>query len=465
MAEGGMIPEMSVQYKTGAIDSLRKAVRQTIAEQRTGNVKGMMESGVKSVWHLPFAVIQALQKPMFEIWIPSLKIASYLKDAATALKTDPSLVTDKGRRLLAFRRLAKSVDNRYGEMAYNTLFWNRTVKDLAVANTLSLGWNLGFIREYGGGAMDIGQSVTRSGSLAKKAAEGKLDRPLFVSFYTTQALLYGGLLTWALTGKGPQDLMDYIYPKNGNVDKAGKDERVNTMFYPREFAAIEKHIEHEGMVGGLSHLVQNKASGVVGMVGQWATGVNSFDQEIRDPNSPWHQQVRQTLAATLLDLEPISVGASRKSEGTLKDVALNVSGFSPAPKYVTQSAAEAEISTLYRKYYAPKQTPYESAVLSDDRRKLKQYLEEGKINEYGDLLDKMQEKYDLTAGEQMRLAQGILKKSGSEFNPYLTMFGRLTWQQQIRVLDKMTEDERAEYLPLSNKDHVRFRYESPEDRK
>lgn len=447
MAEGGMIPEMSAQYKTGAIDSFRKAINQRSAT---------------AAWHLPFAVIQAMGKPMFEIWIPSLKIASYLKDVQTAIKTDPGLVNDKGRRLLAFRKLAKSVDNRYGEMAYNTLFWNRTVKDLAVANTLSLGWNLGFIREYGGGAMDIGQSVTRAGNLAKKASQGMLDRPLFVTFYTTQALLYGGLLTWALTGKSPSGLMDYIYPKSGNQTSDGRDERVNTMFYPREFAAIQKHIEHEGIVSGIGHLVSNKASGVVGLVSQWASGVNDFGQEIRDPESPAYKQIQDTLKATMLDLEPISMKSSRDSPGTVKDVVLAVSGFSKAPKYVTQTDAEATIDTLYKKYNAPKQTPYETAVLSGDRRKLKQLYTDGKIGEYAELLDKMQTKYDLTAKEQLRLAQGVLRTGLQDFNPYKTMFQRLTWQQQKRVLDKMPEDERQEYLPMANREHLRFTYEAPE---
>lgn len=462
MAEGGMIPEMSVQYKIGAIDKFRTAIREVRAEYSSGRggLGRAAKPAGKSAWYLPFAIIESLQRPMFQVWIPSLKIASYLKDVRTAIKNDPMLVADRQRRIETFRKLAKSVDNRYGEMAYNTLFWNRTVKDLAVANTLSLGWNLGFIREYGGAVMDIGQSVTRQGSLSRKAKQGMLDRPLFVSFYTIQSLLYGGLLTWAFTGKAPEDLMDYIYPKNGNKTPSGEDERMTTMFYAREFAAISKHIEHEGAVSGLSHLAANKASGVIGIVNQWRTGVNWMDQEIRDPNSEWHQQLRDTLKATLLDLEPISVKSARESEMTGKDVALSVAGFSKAPRYVSQSDTEAAISQLYRKYYAPKQTPYEAALVSTDRRQLAKYFDEGKVDKYGELLDEMMTKYDLTAEEQGRLARNIMKR-GSDYNPYLSMFERLTWQQQKRLLDEMSEEERAEYLPRSNRQHLRYTYEEP----
>lgn len=449
MAEGGMIPEMSVQFRNNAIEKFRKAINRR---------------SVAAVWHLPFAAIEAMGKPMFQIWIPSLKIASYLKDVQTAIKTNPRLLTDRAERLLTFRRLAKSVDNRYGEMAYSTLFWNRTVKDLAVANTLSLGWNLGFLREYGGGGLDLGRAALKPGQIAEKLKTGQLDRPLFVAFYTTQSLLYGGLLTWAMTGQSPTELIDYIYPKSGDVDPTtGKDERLNTMFYPREFAAISKHIEHEGLGSGLGHLVSNKASGVIGLVSQWATGVNSFDQEIRDPNSPWHEQLNQTLAATLLELEPISVKSTRQgtSESKLKDAVLSVSGFSKAPRYATQTSTEASISTLYKKYYAPKQTPYETAILSNDRRELRRLYDKGEIEAYGEKLDEMQQKYDLTAKEQMKLAQTVLRNQ--TFNPYLSMFQRLTWQQQKRLLDKMSDDERAEYLPKANSQHLRYTYEAPEE--
>src|SRR3990172_1152922 len=448
MAEGGMIPEMSVQFRNNAIEKFRKAIH---------------SRSLAAVWHLPFAAIEAMGKPMFQIWIPSLKIASYLKDVQTAIKTNPRLLADRAESLQTFRRLSKSVDNRYGEMAYSTLFWNRMVKDLAVANTLSLGWNLGFLREYGGGGLDVARAVKEPSKFSGKIKTGQLDRPLFVTFYTTQSLLYGGLITLAPTCKSSPNFIDYIYPKRGEIDPStGKEERLNTMFYPSELDAIGKRIEHEGLAPGLSHLLQNKASGIIGLTAQWATGVNSFDQEIRDPNGTWQQQMQQTLAATLLELEPISVKSARQgtSESKIKDVVLSVSGFSKAPKYATESSTEASISTLYKKYYAPKQTPYETALFSNDRRELRQLYDKGDIEAYGEKLDAIQQKYDLTATEQQKLAQTVLRNQ--DFNPYLSMFQRLTWQQQKRLLDKMSEEERAEYLPKANRQHLRFTYEEPE---
>jgi hypothetical protein len=445
MAEGGFIPEMAAQYKTSAIKQFKDAIHRR---------------SLLAAWHLPFAAVMALQKPMFEIWIPSLKVASYLKDVQSALRADPALVNNSTKRQLLFRKLAKSVDNRYGEMAYNTLFWNRWVKDLGVANTLSLGWQLGFIREYGGGMLDLGQVVTKEGTVKQKAKSGMLDRPLFVTYYTAQALAYGGLMSWALSGKAPGELMDYLYPFNGEENPDGTPQRVTTMYYPREFSAIYKHMETEGVLGGLGHLAANKASGVVGMVTEWSTGVNSFGQEIRDPNAPLYKRLEQTIAHTLWELEPISVGAIREdtSENTLKSTILNVSGFSPAPKYVTETKTESLIKGTFRKYYTHTQTAFEKAQFSKERKELKKYFEDGNDDKYNELLDKMIETYELT-GKEIKKLEGSL---ASEEDPILLMFSRLSWQQQKRILDQMTEEEREKFLPSSNKEHLRYSYEPPE---
>jgi hypothetical protein len=446
MAEGGFIPEMSSQYRTNAISNFTAAVRRR---------------SLKAAWHLPFAAIMSIQKPMFEIWIPSLKIASYLRDVQTAIKTDPTLLNNPVKRQVAFRRLAKSVDNRYGEMAYNTLFWNRWVKDLAVANTLSLGWQMGFIREYGGGMMDLGHTVTKQGSVIQKAKTGMLDRPLFVTYYTVQSLAYGGLLTWALSGEEPKELLDYTFPKNGEINPDESPQRMNTMFYPREFIAIYKHMENEGVLPGLGHLAANKASGVLGMTTMWATGVNGFGQEIRDPDAPALRKVEQTLRNTLFELEPISVGAIREqvTENPLKSSALAVAGFNPAPKYVTATKTESRIRGTFRKYFSATQTPYDKAMFSESRRELQRAFDNGDQERFSIVLDKMYEEFQLTPRELRKLENSVVNRE----EPLLNMFQRLTWQQQKKILDGMTEEEREVYLPMANKEHLRYSYEPPEE--
>ncbi len=350
MNDGGFIPSISSQYKLGAIENLQRALNQ----RRVG-----------AIWHLPGAMIQGLGKPIFEHWIPSLKTASYMADVKTALKTDPSLIDDALKRQVAFRKIAKSVDNRYGEMQYGTLFWNRAVKDIGVLNTLSMGWQLGFIREYGGGMLDAGQALNpRTGSLAQKAATGKLDRPLFATLYTTQALMYGGLMTYWMTGQIPQSWEDYVYPRTGETDDKGKPTRSSTFFYTREFGSIYKHAQIDGPLAAVGDVVTSKASGIIGLATQAITGVNNFGQQIRDPNGRAFTQIEQTVAAALSDAEPISLsqletGSTplkgdwwQKQFGTKEGVLAKV-GLSKAPKYVSESVTEGKIDSIYNREYAP----------------------------------------------------------------------------------------------------------------
>lgn len=448
MAEGGMIPELSAQYKTNAVEAFHNAIQR---------------GSKTAIWHAPFAGLAYIGKPMFEHWIPSLKIASYLKDVKTALDINPKLLDDPTARQVAFRKIAKSIDNRYGEMAYSTLFWNRWVKDLGVASTLSLGWNLGFIREYGGGMLDVGQFVKGSkGGIVQKVQEGQLHRPLFVTFYSAQSMAYAGLLTWALSGELPSSLLDWLYPKSGEQNPDGTPQRLTTMFYPREFAAIAKHIEHEGVIGGLSHTAMNKASPVMGLVHDWATNVDSFGSEISDPNSPAYKQMAQKIAYSLSTIQPIALEAirSEQTEKPVKSALLNVAGFSPAPKYATETSIQGEIKQLYKTYNTKKQTPYEKARFSQAARDMRKAYEAEDMDRYEELLDGMIEKYDLNAKDRRRLQQTISKN----INPYESMFKRLTWQQQWRLLDKMSEEERDIYIRISNKDKVRYRWQPPEDR-
>lgn len=458
LIEMGISPDMSVQYRTNARKNFLNAWRDAQANFRQGKLEGAAGDVTRATWHLPWATISALSKPIFEIWIPALKAASALKDAENLLKRNPRLVEDEAARHLAMRRLGKSVENRYGEMNYNTLFWKRWVKDLSVLDTLSLGWQLGFIREYGGGALDLGQFLKNTDKIGQ-IKRGQLDKAIFVASYTTLGAGVAGLMTWAMTGSPPSELLDYISPKTGEKNPDGSDARVSTMFYSREFASLYKHIQNEGVVPGASDLVLNKGSGLFGLMHEWATGVNGFGQEIRDPNGDAFKKLEQTLAYSLADIEPISMKAIQEnvSEQPLKQGALTVLGFTPAPKYLTESVTAAHIKQAFSNYVAPKQTPFEKAEFSKDYTKLRAQYQSGSEN-FGETLNKFVESNELSGTDIRRLMRSL----NSTLVPEQRMFMRLPWQEQIKILNSASEEERQLLLPHANREHVRNRWSPPE---
>jgi len=443
MSEGGFIPIMDQHWEVGAITKFRKA----IANARDGD--GL--ASARAVWHAPWALLEGMQAPIFKVWIPNLKAASYIKNVSEAIKADPSLMNNSLRRQQAFRRIAQSVDNRYGEMNYETLLWKKWAKDLAVLNTLSLGWQLGFLREYGGGTLDLGQFAVR-GDKMQAIRQGKLDRALFASIYTITALGYGGLLTWAMTGKPPESLTDYILPRTGDVGPDGQPARVNTMFYTREFQSIYKHVEAKGLMAGLGNLVMSKASGIIGLFSELGRGVNSFGQEIRNPGDPAYQRIAESLAYVMSDLEPI---AFKSMQGDLPSKLRAIAGFTPAPAYMTDSATVGRIKDSYQRFVAPQEKPYDRLARSKAFSQLRLDYLNGKP--IGEKLDQLSSEFNLSGKEQRQLMRD-LNRAGP---PSGWMFQRLPWEEQKLLLDQMSPEERESYLSLSNKQHLRGHYAPP----
>lgn len=454
IAEGGFIPAMSHDFQSTAMQKWRNAVAGKTGLGRYTNLRVIP------------AIFDAMQRLIFNEWIPALKTASYLKDVAAALKVDPALIEDNGRRIDMLRQLKKSVDNRYGEMAYSDLFWNRAIKDIAVASTLSLGWQLGFMREYGGVALDTGRALTR-GSLKEGLKRGEYDKLMFTTGYTGMALLYGGLLTWAMTGQWPQQLIDYVFPQTGQTDADGKPDRVGTMFYAAELFKIAKHIQTQGAVSGLTEAATNKANPTFSMMREFATGINYMGQEITDPNAPAYKRLEQRLLAAGIDMLPISTEPDKDPEAlfpvkikgtTGKEKALAVLGFTPAPKYVTETPIEAEISSRFREQL-PQKSDFVKAANSRDAHDLREFYLRRDQQGYEKKLAEMQDKYEREHDKPMteRQVENLRKRSTTA--PTFNMFKGLSTGAQKELLDKMSPEEREAYLPFAHK-VLREEYES-----
>ena len=445
LAEGGLVPT--------------RPMEETLSDwQRTVDAWHKGELG-KAAFHLPFAVLSSLGHPIYNTWIPTLKIASYLKDAKVARELNPDWTP--AARQEAFRQIARKVESRYGQMNYNSLFMNKVAKDIGVATNLSLGWNIGLLDQYVGGAIDLGQATVDRGSLAEKTASGRLDRPVFAAYYVGSALMIGGLMHYFFTGKQPQQLIDYTHPESGEVDQYGKPIRLNTMFYTREFEGLYKHMQQEGTVPGLTDFVYNKGSGVMEMAKSSLTGVDSLGQEIRDPNSPAYKQLEQTLLYEFGDLDPIAVEAIEKSTGSkVKSIGLSVLGFTPAGKYISETVLEGQIANAYNKFVRPKEKPFEAVQMAKDVKDLRQAWNENSPK-YEVKLDGVAVKYDLDDKDVHKLEKMFASPKEQEFDPSIYMFQHLPWEVQKPMLDKMTKEDRENYLPHISK-AKRRKYEASE---
>jgi hypothetical protein len=161
----------------------------------------------------------------------ALKVNAAIMEARDALARDTSLLTDPVRRRLALRAIGKSIDNRFGEMFYGSLFWNRYVKDAGIASFLSLGWNLGFAREFIGGAAEaitrpvgaVGRATGIQGltpSPQRQTIRDNTSKMGFAFTYLLTAALINGLMSYLLSGKPPEG-WDWIFARVGGENPDG----------------------------------------------------------------------------------------------------------------------------------------------------------------------------------------------------------------------------------------------------
>src|SRR5262249_25197602 len=141
------------------------------------------------------------------------------------------------------RALAKawdSIDNRFGQLVYDNLFWNKTLTDLAHVSTRSVGWNLGTVRELGGGITDLKRTLT---------GKGISDRTLYTFALPLYVGVIGAAYQYLHTGKNPSSLKDYFYPQNGLQTANGDPDRTTLPTYMKDVYAYSNDpvatVEHK----------------------------------------------------------------------------------------------------------------------------------------------------------------------------------------------------------------------------
>lgn len=441
MIEGGFSPQISEQLRIAAKRNLQKA----------------MEGGWTQYWKVPFnglrRVIERTQAPIFERWIPGLKAAAYLKEAQALFERRPDLYDDATQRRVALRAIAKSVDNRFGEMFYSTLFWNRYVKDAGIGSFLSLGWQLGLFREGGGAAIETISRQFAPSSQARQTIRDATNKRAMTVAYVGLSMLLCGAMTYAFTGEAPGtgkgDGYDFIFPRVGGQNPDGSQRRLSTMQYTREVPMAIKHIEEQGgglggTLRGMEEMLWNKM--MFQPFTEIAENRDYWGYEIFDPHAPLFKQMLQVAEGFFSDQgAPISIAGAKRARdlsGTWwdKSVPLSVLGFGPAPAYAERSAIENRIRYLYQDHVAALKKPYAQEAIDSQKR---QAVEELKL---------ALQKNDLQAAAEARkkaMEAGAKPKylTASKLNVPSTyyLFSRLGEIDQRAMLEQMSPAERNNY--------------------
>jgi hypothetical protein len=312
-AGGRLTPQ--IQYKGSGLEG---AIRTTIDDMHNGRV---LSGAVKAPLRVIGGAINEAAKPIMEYWVPRLKNGALADLIETNLKNLPEGATPEEIQAVK-AEASDSIDNRFGQLVQDNLFWNKGVKDSLGLVMRSPGWNIGTVRELGLGARDL-FDVQRLLS-----GKGFSDRAAYTLALPATTALLGSVYQYMHTGQGPQSLTDYFYPKTGQTDpNTGKEERVGFPTYMKDVYSFF----HNPVQTAL-----NKASPLASDIVKQVQGVDYRGKPIYDPQADMGTQLRQRGAAEVMAHVPFSIqSGTNRLNPTTGSTLESIMGINKAPASVT----------------------------------------------------------------------------------------------------------------------------------
>src|SRR5258708_88743 len=287
------------------------------------------------------AAVEKLASPIMKHWVPRMKLGTFsllAEEELARLGPNANLWEQRG----ALARAWDSTDNRLGQLVYDNLFWNRTLKDLGLISVRSLGWNLGTFREIGGGYIDAAKFV------ATRGKSGVTPRLSYTIALPIVIALHGAMLQYAITGKGPDQLLDYFYPKTGRQNPDGSEERIAMPSYMKDEISYGSgfRLGSERGLRQVATTLGHKANPELAMTLEMMRNRDFYGTKIRNEDDPIVKQAGDTMKYIGAQFEPFwirNLEQRKQSEGeiTARNVIESMFGIMPAPRSVTRSTAEA----------------------------------------------------------------------------------------------------------------------------
>lgn len=326
----------------------RLAIDQNYKNAAYGNMTRAWANNeyIRAAGNAPLAIMQKVAAPLMEYAIPRIKLGAFSDLAEANLAKLPPDASPQMRQN-ALHQAWTEIDNRFGLLVHDNLFWNKTASDLAHVMTRSVGWNLGTLRALGrpmagtvaGGIVGgpVGAGVGYAAGLASEiAANGMTPRVLYAAALPIYAGMIGAAYHYLHTGQAPQTPADYYYPQNGLTDNKGRPDRVAIPTYMKDVFSYAKN-----PVGTVAH----KASPLLQLGSDFATNRNYYGDMVRNPEDPAAVQMEQIGLHLLGSALPISVRGTARTiyEGSDPSRALgSFAGFTPAPSEVKKSPEQIQ---------------------------------------------------------------------------------------------------------------------------
>ena len=378
---------------------------------------------------LPFAAMEQASRPIMEYVVPRQKMGVFADMARKEIAALPEGYTRDQLRE-AMGRAWDSVDNRLGQLVYDNLFWKKAAKDLSMASVRSLGWNLGTLRELGGGAVD----AMAAGNKLIHGQRGEFThRMAYLLAMPALTGIIGGMIHYAYNGTAPQDLKDWFFPRTGEKDAQGRDVRLALPSYMKDVY----HYVHDPV-----QTLKGKIHPAITAVLDMLSNQDYYGQEIRHSDDPLVKQVWDSAKHLASSWEPFTFKNLQQAHAghqAAGEQAATFVGLTTAPKWVSMSDAEQLADKLSKAKMkgAPMPDADLQAKKNDVTVRLRDPDKAVQAKAQVDLAA-MQKAGEITSSQ----AHLLLKRSGKDF--LQNDIDRLDAREAVRVFKQATPQEAGE---------------------
>lgn len=214
--------------------TVRQDLAQMFQDSKAMAQGTIIPAQVRFIGNLVPRIMQTVMGPLMEFAVPAMKAGAMANLLRDELRVNPSMDLMTLRHTAG--RLSNTVDDRLGELVYDNTFWNKVAKDIGQIAVRALGWNIGDIRQLGGGVLDLPQG--------RKIKAGEFRQITEAASYVIMFPVGTAMLnaTWGfLHGTWSPDwgLREYFggAPTGGKADKRGDPEQAMAPGYMKD--AIE----------------------------------------------------------------------------------------------------------------------------------------------------------------------------------------------------------------------------------
>jgi hypothetical protein len=373
------------------------------------------------------ATLEATMKPLMQYYIPSIKVASFENLYRRGLekyadKMEAGTMTEGD----LLRGSWKASDYLYGKMHLDNVFWNNTLKSALQTMWRSVTWNMGTIIRLGGGELD---TLKQIGGALKGQTPEFTDAMADLFGVITTAVIIGGVYHYLHTGKRPEELKDYLFPKTGQKDDNGVDVRVSIPGYGKDL-----YYWHTAPI----QTGKKKTAPLLNIITSSWENENFFGDMIRNQDSTVSVQLKQQLKFMADSMRPFSLQQIQRSierdDPTYRKIE-GFFGFVEAPRAIRESPIVSEIYKEYRGQTGGdfRKTP-EAAELMGEKADARRELKKGEVKTFIKLIKSGDIK------DPKRFIKDAFLTSSQR------AFRQLAKERKIKLFMMMNKDERVQYI-------------------